>query len=482
MNEKKNYLTKLTNELIRVVKANNSFSNLYTLCENNSFSFKSTRNLNDIKKEVDQLRTILNKITSIILNPHVISNQEEIIVRSEISSSLSNQSFKATLKDTKLRKEKESGMSPEYVHSLENNDSFINYENKFIILLINLIDERIKELEVDIFPFIPSLETHFEQQGTSFGKYGIFNNFKNFSYPYEGLFPLPKNTQSKLFKEINKLNKKMKNIKGTNFFKMLSIYHIDNNVLSTNLLLHDDLYNYCYKFYKTIYITNEKNNYEVEYYNYFILSFFNYLASLDVAKTTKSMASTLRISKKDNRLRFDEVSFKRGLFSFFIKEDNANLGVEIEVRLIENAVKSTTRVIKEKKARYYLLSSFNYNIKSKEYIDEVIKNKKNNYNNVILLTMNNHLLKFNDVLTLSFYNLNNDILFNNLISSFTMLFECDSDIYDSVCPVCGRKSVFSSNNGYECYDCHANFALLNVKKQNMLRIKSLRRATNNDAN
>ena len=57
-----------------------------------------------------KLKEVLDKITSIVFRPHIKSSTEEIIQRSELSSSLSVQSFNDTIKDTKLWKNKRGEM------------------------------------------------------------------------------------------------------------------------------------------------------------------------------------------------------------------------------------------------------------------------------------------------------------------------------------------------------------------------------------
>ena len=66
-----------------------------------SFSFKKDNEF------FDEVSFVLSVINSIISHPHILSKREEIILRSELAGSISNDSLQQTYKDTSLWKEKD---------------------------------------------------------------------------------------------------------------------------------------------------------------------------------------------------------------------------------------------------------------------------------------------------------------------------------------------------------------------------------------
>lgn len=311
--------------------------------------------------------------------------------------------------------------------------------------------------------------------GVSYGEYSIFKDFNSLNYPYEGIFNKKTSSTYTLFKEVKKIEKRIKQIKNTEFYKANCVY-IEKNILPTNILIHDELYAYCYKFYKLNYLVEDKDDEYLNsyYYNYVLASFIYYLSQLNIAKTAQSNKAKLYFDK-NNRIRFTPISFKRGLFSYLIKEDESRLGFNIETRLIENAIRVNTNVNESKIARYSIFTTYQYNLNNKDKIKEEMNESNKINNNTILFTMNNSVGNFNSILTLSVYNQNHDLLFKNLISSLSMLFKVDEVIYEHKCPVCGSKNIMNDGYSYHCEDCLSTYSLLNINNDNVMWIKSFRR-------
>ncbi len=475
MKEKGNYLIKFNNKVKRALKQSDSFTYFYDYILNSNLKFITKYIYADTISRVDELKKVINKISSIISKPHIQSVDNEIILRSELASKISNESFFSTLKDSRLWKYKDNKPTPEYVYSIEHIDSLKTYENRFIRLLIDSLEEEILNILGTLFPLVETIEEHFEMSGVSYGEYSIFKDFNSLNYPYEGIFNKKSSSTYTLFKEVKKLEKRIKQIKNTEFYKVNSTY-IDKNILPTNILIHDELYSYCYKFYKMNYLIEDKDEEYLNsyYYNYVFASFIYYLSQLNIAKTTQSNKAKIYFDK-DNRIRFTPISFKRGLFSYFIKEDESRFGFNIETRLIENAIRVNTNVDESKIARYSILTSYLYNLNNKDKIKEEMNESNKINNNTILFTMNNTVGNFNSVLALSVYNKNHDLLFKNLVSSLSMLFKVDEVVYEHKCPVCGSKNIMNDGYSYYCEDCLSTYSLLNVNSDNVMWIKSFRR-------
>ena len=474
MEKKKEYLIELTNKINRTIKHSSSFTYVYETLSLDKFKLNVKYNYDETIKRCIELKNLLNKITSIVFKPHIKASTNEVILRSEFASSLSNQSFNDTLKDSKLWKNKNGVMTPEYVHSLEFIDSIDTYENRFISLLITLIEDEVEYMLSNIFPLVESIEEHFEVNGITYGEHSLFKEFSRLDYPYNDVFKKEKGNPNKVYTLVRMLLKRVKQLKNTEFFKITHKY-IDKNIIPTNILIHDELYSYCFRFYKANYLNvvtlSSMNEY---YYNYCLLCFFKYLSSLNIAKTAKSNNATLRVDAS-NRLRFDDISFKKGMFSYLIKEDQENLGFFMEVRLIEKAIRTNTKVGEERIARYYFLTSKTYSKENEVSINKEIENKKLEFNNVILLTQNNIVRNFSSVLTLSIYKDNHDLLFKNLLSSLSMLFKTDTMIFEAKCPVCGSSDLTYDGFTYKCSKCGSTYSLLNIDNEDILWVKSFRR-------
>jgi len=472
---KEEFLTRFNKKVIRILRDDSSFSNLYSLLSSNKLRLTTKYDYASTLIRLNEIKDVVNRIVSIVLKPHIKVTTSEVILRSELSSSISNESFIETIKDSKLWKNKDGEMTPEYVHTIENIDTIKTYENAFISTLINLISLEIDSLSISLTSQVDSLEEKYETKGINYSEFSLLNDFKEFGYPYLNVFVKKDSTMSEVLSLVNKIAKKIRILKNTEFYKINFSYSFNKNVMPTNILIHDNLYSFCYRFYKDNYLVKIKDDdsLDIAYYNYSLICLFNFLAKNEIAKTSLSSKAVLRVDKF-NRIRFNKISFKRGLFSFFIKEDEGNNGIFIETRLIENAVQTNTSVSEDKISNHYIFFSYNLSDENFKNIREKRMNL-NEINNFALITMNNFINEYFNVLNLSIYKNNHEMLFKNLISSLSMLFDCDTSLFYKKCPVCGKNEVSYSSSGYVCSDCKASYSLLNIDNKDLLWIKSFRR-------
>lgn len=471
------FLKTYTDKLLSYIKKDNSFSSFYNVFLNNKFKTSTNYNYEDTYHHVKELKVVLDKITSIVFKPHIKSDTEAIILRSELSSSLSTSSFSMTMRDSKLWKNKRGEMTPEYVHSEQHIDTIVTYENMFIAMLVDEINQEIESLLNNLTPLVKSLEEEYEIKGITYGVHSLFNEFKPFEYPYEESFMKEKTSTRKIFVLARKLFKRVKNIKASEFYRLNHKTNVVKEVVPTNILTHDRVYAYCYRFYLDNYRKIKEDDIyklNVYYHNYFVSLLISFLVKNKIGNT-KQTKNTLFEFDNNQRLVFEKITFKKGMFAFEISLDDSNLGIIINVKLINNAIRSDTKVKKDKLASYYLLTSFTYSESNQPLIDSILKEKRDLYDDVILVTQNNLILDFYNVLNISTYSSDNEKLINNLIASFTMLFITDNEIYEDKCPVCGKKHVGLDDKEYICLACHSRYSLLEINKKEMLWIKSFRR-------
>ena len=474
MNKITTYFVNFTAKLNRIVSKNNSFGDVYKALKNNRIKFNDKYDFEETKKKLEEFNKVLDKVISIIYAPHIEVSTSEIVIRSEQAGRLSRESFFDTTRDTKLWKRKNHELTPEYVHTKENIDTIDNYENRFISLLVSKISDEFEIIRNSMEFVSDSLEEHFETSGITFNEYSIFNSFKEFSYPYEGIFVKPLTSVARINKLINRLNKRIKNIKGTTFYKITSKKKIADAIMLTNVLLHDEKYNYCYKYYKNNYLFENKESFDfnIAFKNYVKASLINYLVKSAVGRSGANLKSKVYLDETKN-FHFNKIIFKKDIFSYFMSEDYD--GVIVEVHFLNESKYTKLKVGDNRLARFYLLPVFSLDEDNKDYINERLLSLSKNYDNVILITMANYLHEYNNSICLSVFKSNHDILFKNLFSSFTMLFLVDSEEYKFKCPVCGAKNVYRKDDHFECSKCNSSFSFVDVKGEDALWIKSLRR-------
>ena len=147
---------------------------------------------------------------------------------------------------------------------------------------------------------------------------------------------------------------------STEFYKVCSKTTISYNVLPTNVLLHDGLYNYCYRYFKTNYLFKKDDNFTLEtlFFNYFLLNMFNYMYEKGIGKGSKKITDYYQLDE-NGKLRIPYILFKKDLFAFKISDGNYKNGIEIEVKFVDKSGNSHTKVEEKQIAKYYLLTKSN---------------------------------------------------------------------------------------------------------------------------
>ncbi|MBO8427224.1 MAG: TFIIB-type zinc ribbon-containing protein [Firmicutes bacterium] len=473
---KEDYLENITLKIKSYVNKHNDFSDLYNLLLTSKIKLNYKYNYNEALIKASEIKLVLDKIISIIYKPHIKSITNEVILRSELVNNVSVDSFRKTTKDIKLWKLKDNNkLTPEYVYSLENIDTIDTYENRFISLLVDTLDKVNKEILLNLNPLMTSIEETYERSGLSYGVNSIMSDLvNNHLYPYSDLLTKVKTSKASVYKVVKSISTKIKHIKGSEFYKLTSKKLTYKNILPTNILLHDPLYNYCYKYYKENYLNEDLDNLNKDtyYYNYVLISLIKHLALLNIGKTSISKSSKVYIDN-NKRLRFNKIAFKKGLFSFILNEDPSNLGFYIETKLTNRAIRVDTKVNNTYKNLNYVLTSLNF---YKDNEDRLIKTLKNSYAiNNNLFTMNNLIGNYDNVINLSIYKEDSETILNNYLSSLVMLFNCDLDLIKTKCPVCGRNEISFDGYNYRCLNCGSYFSINDTSKGSLMRLKSLRR-------
>ena len=186
--------------------------------------------LQDFSYEKDQqlfneISFILSIITSIITHPHLANKGEDVLLRTSQAGHISTESFQRVFKEAKLWKEKDFVMVPEYVYHYQYSDEIKIYENIFIGMLINFIDNKISQYKSFYIDLIPMFQEHDTK---------ILENVM----------------VSEALKKLDQIKKRITHLKNTNFYKEISSCNLNlKKIVPTNILLKDQLYRFCYQFY-----------------------------------------------------------------------------------------------------------------------------------------------------------------------------------------------------------------------------------------
>ena len=265
------YLKKTINTLNKFAKehsiANSFYRNLDSV-EINSLQDLSFKN--DIEF-FEQINFILSVITSIVVRPHISNTGEEIILRSDQVGSIQNDMFMETLKDASLWKHnKEKEMIPEYVHYYQNIDLIRIYENIFIVMLINMLD-------------------------TELNNYVEFYSKMILTFQGQHSLSLSDDKVQIAFSKIELLLIKIRILKSTYFYKVISkggsckLSH----VRPTNILLKDRLYNYCFKFYRSLITYEDKDALARDFSVYYFMLMLKKFKELDFKLTLQASSQNM---------------------------------------------------------------------------------------------------------------------------------------------------------------------------------------------
>ena len=122
----------------------------------------------------------------------------------------------------------------------------------------------------------------------------------------------------------------------------------------------------------------------------------------------------------------------------------------------------------EAEKKYYINCDVDINNKNSFKINDLIQEKLSlGYEDAFILTLNNTSRNYRRVIEVNFMN-DNDGDLNNFINSFMLVFMTKLDVYDNVCPICGKKKVKYEDNLYECVTCHGKYSIRKEKENNLI--------------
>ena len=414
------YLKKSIREIRRLAKEqlyiDSFYSNLDVLSDKSIQDLSFTNDL----KFFNSINFILSVITSIVVKPHISNKREEIIIRSDLVSSFPSETFQETMKDPSLWKIKDLQYYPEYLHYFQNVDELNIYENRFICMVIDLIDEELRKMN----EFYSLLVLSLDEKDTLSSDEDYVNE---------------------AFNKIHILEKRIKKIKSTYFYRFISktntkILH----VVPSNILLKDRLYNYCFKFYKKmIGYTNKELLYRDFASYYFVIL----LKTLKKHNFKLSRNNNKEFIFLKNKLNFAEpIRFSSTQFIVELKMVDRKM---IDIKVINKDVKkvqSNTLLLVEPKL------NINVNIDHLEIENSSIE---------FITPWNRGYIQDDKAKSIKQNTMNEYALMEQNLFDKMKIVKGSKNIYSKFCPLCKSKALDedADNNVFICEDCLSSYVI-----------------------
>ena len=434
------YLKKSIREIRRLAKEqlyiNSFYSNLDVLSDKSIQDLSFT---NDVKF-FNSINFILSVITSIVVRPHIANKREEVIIRSDLVSSFPSESFQLTMQDPSLWKIKDYEYYPEYLHYFQNVDELNIYENRFICMVIDLIDEELRKMS----EFYSLLILSLDDKNILSGEEDYVNE---------------------AFKKINILEKRLKKIKSTYFYRFISktntkILH----VVPSNILLKDRLYNYCFKFYKKMVGYTNKELLYIDFASYYFVILLKILKKNEF-KLSRSTSKEVVFLK--NKLHFAEpIIFSNSQFKIELKMlDRKYIDIKVINKDLNEIVSNNLLLVEPK-------LTLNVNV------DDINSLSSTVYSSIEYITPWNRGYIDED---------KNKSIRQNTMDEFSLMEQClfdkmkvvkgSKDIYSKFCPLCRSKGLEENEdtNIYTCSSCSSSYIIYEKDEEEYLWFINYRR-------
>ena len=393
----------------------------------NSLHFISIQDLS-FEKDVELFREllfILSVIISIISKPHLNNRRDEIIVRSGEAAALSEEDFLKTLSDSSIWKDNGSGsMLPEYVYYHQFEDELKIYENIFIV---HLIDE------------IAFITNHYQALYVSLLTVAGGNNEK---------LVLDASAQEIALDAVNKLERRINQVKETYFYREVSRAKNKPKVFyPTNILVHDRLYNLCYKFYKKMYIYEDRKDVNNDLYLFYFALILKHMkmSGYEIDTRNKSLLYSDKKIILPKRIIFTNSDLR---ISMTLNEEERSFLFNYKDKLDEASASHLLVVDSDPTFSDIKLKEINDELFSVEYLSlwhlgEVI-NKKIKLANETLLSEAK--------------------LVETFINAHHQIIEGSEKLYSTYCPSCKSKNLRRINGYFYCNDCMSVYKFMKNKQ------------------
>lgn len=367
--------------------------------------------------------SLLGIILSIAEKPHVSTRREEVFARIEQAGQLSADDFKRVCRDGSLWKRRGVKMVPEELYYFRNEDELCIYENRFIVLLIDLIGREITELKRVYGERLPRIGENTDELYA--GDAGMALDFAR------------------------NIEKRVAYLKNTGFYKIVGKEKpLKGRISPTNILLKDLKYRACFKFYN---------------------GFLKYQCEGEEAEDLRSIIK-IYILKSLKKLGFD---LKEGKNLNEYKACGKEFSLNFDFNKKGAVILDVTHKISKKTVKYALFAEDGRSAEAAEEFASGDDGK--NFCSVEIIGE----WSLKDGVThelLSRAGQTEEEMIYSWLASKIRLIRADSSVYKKYCPACGVSGVYENDGDFTCPNCGTRYAFTqNSSGESVIWICKLRR-------
>ena len=367
--------------------------------------------------------SLLGIILSIAEKPHVSTRREEVFARIEQAGQLSADDFKRVCRDGSLWKRRGVKMVPEELYYFRNEDELCIYENRFIVLLIDLIGREITELKRVYGERLPRIGENTDELYA--GDAGMALDFAR------------------------NIEKRVAYLKNTGFYKIVGKEKpLKGRISPTNILLKDLKYRACFKFYN---------------------GFLKYQCEGEEAEDLRSIIK-IYILKSLKKLGFD---LKEGKNLNEYKACGKEFSLNFDFNKKGAVILDVTHKISKKTVKYALFAEDGRSAEAAEEFASGDDGK--NFCSVEIIGE----WSIKDGVThelLSRAGQTEEEMIYSWLASKIRLIRADSSVYKKYCPACGVSGVYENDGDFSCPNCGTRYAFIqNSSGESVIWICKLRR-------
>ena len=367
--------------------------------------------------------SLLGIILSIAEKPHVSTRREEVFARIEQAGQLSADDFKRVCRDGSLWKRRGVKMVPEELYYFRNEDEHCIYENRFIVLLIDLIGKEITELKRVYGERLPRIGENTDVLYA--GDAGMALDFAR------------------------NIEKRVAYLKNTGFYKIVGKEKpLKGRISPTNILLKDLKYRACFKFYN---------------------GFLKYQCEGEEAEDLRSIIK-IYILKSLKKLGFD---LKEGKNLNEYKACGKEFSLNFDFNKKGAVILDVTHKISKKTVKYALFAEDGRSAEAAEEFASGDDGK--NFCSVEVIGE----WSLKDGVThelLSRAGQTEEEMIYSWLASKIRLIRADSSVYKKYCPACGVSGVYENDGDFSCPNCGTRYAFTqNSSGESVIWICKLRR-------
>lgn len=424
-NYEESYLKKAANKIRTYAKDYCQIQDFYQKLS--TFEVASLQDLS-FSRDIEffsSVSSILSVIASICAHPYTLNKQEEVIVRSGTTNGLTEEAFRKTMTDSQLWKRHGREMIPEEVYYYQYYDELKTYENVFIVMLIDLISSELEKYRDFYLSILKAVN------------YGATQlNVENDQQEL---------AMDELLKTIHKVSK----IKGTLFYRTVSKAPFrPKTIVPTNILLRNQIYNACYKFYKTMTAYDDASEIANDLNSYYFFTIVKELKRRGMWLRTSS--SKMLFDGKDIGIP-DELEFSNAEFSIKIARLSQPNAFRFEILDNEDEMSSAHVLV----------------ISGDDSFQDVIEPDESwNADSVDYISIW-HSASFDggEIKVNLAEMLDEKGMVSRFLDNHHMVMFGSESLYSNYCPACRDQDVTFNEGRYRCGACHSVYKILSTKDE-----------------